>query len=398
MTSKHTAHRRLRGLKRALSLAALVLLSFLLWYGFFRTVEIIETEPTRRASIENTVSALGVLQPHRYVDVGAQVSGQVKQIAVTVGGAVKKGDLLLEIDPALQQATVAANRATLSGLRAQLAEQEALRDFARQQAERQRRLAADEATSQEDVDAAEANLRVTIARIANLKAQIDGAQSVLQGNEALLSYTRIYAPIDGTVVTLDAREGQTLNATYQTPNLLRIADLSRMTVWTEVSEADVGRVRVGMPVYFTTLGLQDAAGRPRRWQGALAQVLPAPPTEQGSASSSASGGSTGKVVLYTALFEVENTDGALMPQMSAQVFFVTASAENVLVAPFAALTPTADPDTFAARVLADGGIEKRIVKIGARDRLNGEVLEWWKEGEALVTAIRRETASGRVRW
>ncbi|MDR0672544.1 MAG: efflux RND transporter periplasmic adaptor subunit [Zoogloeaceae bacterium] len=74
----------------------------------------------------------------------------------------------------------------------------------------------------------------------------------------------MYAPIDGTVVTLDAREGQTLNATYQTPNLLRIADLSRMTAWTEVSEADVGRIRVGMPVYFTTLGLQDEAGRPRR--------------------------------------------------------------------------------------------------------------------------------------
>ena len=74
---------------------------------------VIETEPVRRAGIENTVSALGVLQPHRYVDVGAQVSGQVKRIAVTVGRTVKKVDLLLEIDPALQQATVSANRATL---------------------------------------------------------------------------------------------------------------------------------------------------------------------------------------------------------------------------------------------------------------------------------------------
>ena len=105
-----------------------------------------------------------------------------------------------------------------------------------------------------------------------------------------------------------------------------------MTVWTEVSEADVGRIRVDMPVYFTTLGLQDEAGRPRRWRGKLAQVLPAPPTE-GDASSSASGSSTSKVVLYTALFDVENTDGALMPQMSTQVFFVTASAEKAIVAP-----------------------------------------------------------------
>jgi macrolide-specific efflux system membrane fusion protein len=341
---------------------------------------------------------LGVLQPHRYVDVGAQVSGQVKQIKVKVGEAVKKGDLLLEIDPALQQATVAADRAKLSGLRAQLAEQEALRDLAQQQAERQRRLAAEEATTLENVEAAEAELRVTAARVENLKAQIDGAQSVLEGNEALLSYTRIYAPIAGTVVTLDAHEGQTLNAIYQTPNLLRIADLSRMTVWTEVSEADVGRVQVDMPVYFTTLGLTDASGKPRRWQGKFAQVLPAPPTEPGSASSSASNGSTGKVVLYTALFDVENTDGALMPQMSAQVFFVVTSAENVLIAPFAALASTDVPDTFTARVLVGEKQEERLVKIGARDRLNGEVLEGLQENEALVTGVRRDKASGRLRW
>jgi macrolide-specific efflux system membrane fusion protein len=125
--------------------------------------------------------------------------------------------------------------------------------------------------------------------------------------------------------------------------------------------------------------------------------LPAPPTGQG-ASSPASNASTGKVVLYTALFEVDNADGALMPQMSAQVFFVLASAENVVVAPFAALTPTADPDIFTARVLVSGKIEERRVKIGARDRLNGEVLEGLEEGEALVTAIRRDKASGRLRW
>jgi macrolide-specific efflux system membrane fusion protein len=145
--------------------------------------------------------------------------------------------------------------------------------------------------------------------------------------------------------------------------------------------------------------LQDAAGRPRRWQGRLAQILPAPPTEPGGASSSTTGGSaTGKVVLYTALFEVENADGALMPQMSAQVFFVTASAGNVVVAPFAALIPTDDPDTFSARVLVGGKMEERAVRIGTRDRLNGEVLSGLEEGEVLVTGIRREKAAGRLRW
>lgn len=377
------------------------LLSSLLWWGFFRTVETVETEPVRRASIENAVTALGVLQPQRYVDVGAQVSGQIRHIAVKAGDGVAKGDLLLEIDPAVQQATVQANRATLASLRAQLAEQEAQRDLARQQADRQQQMAAEGATRLEDVQTAQANLRIARARIDSLRAQIDGARSTLQGNEALLGYTRIYAPIAGTVVTLDAREGQTLNATYQTPNVMRIADLSRMTVWAEVSEADVGRIRPGMPVYFTTLGLQDAAGRPRRWPGRLRQVLPAPPAAQGAAAQpgTQNAAPAGKVVLYTALFDVDNADGALMPQMSAQVFFIAAAANDVLVAPLAALSPLAgDAERFTARVLTGDALQSREVRIGVRDRLSGEVLDGLDEGERIVTAVRHERASRRLRW
>jgi macrolide-specific efflux system membrane fusion protein len=254
-------------------------------------------------------------------------------------------------------------------------------------------MVADEATSLEAVQVAEANLHVAEARVKSLHAQIKGAQSTLQGNEALLRYTRIYAPIAGTVVTLEAREGQTLNAVYQTPNLLRIADLSRMTVWTEVSEADVGRLRLKMPVYFTTLGLQDETGNLRRWNGALQQVLPAPP------ATTAPTAQVAKVVLYTALFDVDNADGALMPQMSAQVFFVTAAAHDVLVAPLAALEAVeGKPDAFIAKVLEGEQVATREVRIGTRNRLHGEVLAGLKENDALVTGIRRERASRRVRW
>lgn len=394
---------RLRLRAAAVLAAAIVVLA--LWWGFFRTVETVETVPVRRAHIENAVTALGTLQPLRYVDVGAQVSGQIKRILVRPGDVVADGDPLLEIDPAVQEALVRTNRATLSSLRAQLAEQEARRDLARRQAERQSRMAADGSTRLEDVETAQADLRMAEARLGSLRAQIEGALSTLQGNETLLGYTRIYAPIAGTVVTLDAREGQTLNATYQTPNLLRIADLSRMTVWTEVSEADVGRVRPGMPVYFTTLGLMAADGSPRRWTGVLRQVLPAPPSPQGAA---ASGGATtqnaasaapGKVVSYTALFDVDNADGALMPQMSAQVFFVASSARDIPVVPLAALEPAdGRAGSFAARVLTDNGMEKREVRIGVRDRLQGEVLSGLAEGEQVVTAITRVQASRRLRW
>lgn len=240
-------------------------------------------------------------------------------------------------------------------------------------------------------------MRITQARVSSLTAQIAGAQSTLEGNEALLGYTRIYAPMDGTIITLEAREGQTLNATYQTPNLLRLADLTSMTVWTEVSEADVGRVKPGMPVYFTTLGLLDGKGESRRWESRLRQVLPAPPVKSGEGGVDSSSGS--KAVSYTALFDVENTDGSLMPQMSARVFFVEASAHNVLLAPLAGMQATPDQDVFTARVwTGNESLETRSIKIGMKDRLHVEVVSGLEEGEAVVMRLSEESGAKRLRW
>src|SRR5690606_19731908 len=153
-----------------------------------------------------------------------------------------------------------------------------------------------------------------------LRAQIDQTQASQRAEEARLGYTRIYASMAGTVVSVEAREGQTLNATYQTPNILRIADLSGMTVWTEVSEADVRRVKAGMPVFFTTLGGSDEMAR--RWESTVRQVLPTPPVAPASEGGAAPAAT--KAVVYTVLFDVDNTDGELMPQMTAQVAFITA--------------------------------------------------------------------------
>ncbi|HBJ69496.1 efflux RND transporter periplasmic adaptor subunit [Alcaligenes phenolicus] len=388
-----TSRRRVRRLLAVLALALLVLL---FWRALWRTDLLIETESVRRGSLELSVSALGTLQPHRYVDVGAQVSGQIKHIAVDVGDTVVKGDLLVEIDPAVQLAMVNANRATLDSLRAQLAEQQAQLELAKLKAARQQRLHRYEATSIELLQEAQAHVRITQARVSSLTAQIAGAQSTLEGNEALLGYTRIYAPMDGTIITLEAREGQTLNATYQTPNLLRLADLTSMTVWTEVSEADVGRVRPGMPVYFTTLGLLDGKGKSRRWESRLRQVLPAPPVKNGEGGVDSSGS---KAVSYTALFDVENTDGSLMPQMSARVFFVEASAQNVLLAPLAGMQATPDQDVFTARVsTGNERLETRSIKIGMKDRLYVEVVSGLEEGEALVMRLSEESGAKRLRW
>jgi macrolide-specific efflux system membrane fusion protein len=341
-----------------------------------------ETAPVKRASIESSVTAIGTLQPQRYVDVGAQVSGQITQLHVAPGSTVKQGELLAEIDPSVQQATVDAGRAALAGLRAQLAEQQAQHRLAGRQHARQKVMAEFEATSVNDQEVAQATLESAVARIASLKAQIDQTQATLKADEARLGYTRIYAPMAGTVVSVDAKEGQTLNATYQTPNILRIADLSAMTVWTEVSEADVRRVRPDMAVYFTTLG-----GDARRWTGKVRQVLPAPAVAGGVSAGTALAPTTSKVILYTVLFEVDNADRELMPQMTAQVVFVTAAANNVLAAPLPALKAVPQQTgAYTARVMdQDGKVQERAVRLGVRNRLSGEVLEGLREGELLVT-------------
>lgn len=354
----------------------------------------LETVTVGRGDIQNSVTAVGTLQPRRYVDVGVQVSGQIRKIHVQPGDTVEQNKLLAEIDPSVAQAKVDAGRAALAGLQAQLTEQEALLDLARQQASRQERMAAEGSTREEDVQIAQATLRTALARIDNLKAQIQQTQSTLKGDEAQLGYTRIFAPMAGTVVSLDAREGQTLNATQQAPLILRIADLTAMTVWAEVSEADIKRVKPGMRVYFSTLGMEN-----RTWEGEVRQILPSPPgTATQGAQAATTTPATGKVVLYTVLFDVENKDGELMPQMTAQVFFVVAQASNVVTVPMAALQPIHNsPSMYLARVRgADGAVVSHEVKIGATDRLTGEVLSGLSEGDELVLGVAEKPV--KARW
>ncbi|AIZ32341.1 efflux RND transporter periplasmic adaptor subunit [Pseudomonas sp. K1(2024)] len=390
--------RRTSPLPRRLLLGALSLLALgtlLAWKTLPLGAPSLSTVPVTRADIESSVTALGTLQPRRYVDVGAQASGQIRTLHVEAGDQVKKGQLLVEIDPSTQQARLDAGRYSIENLKAQLAEQRAQHLLAQQQVKRQQDLARAGATREEDVQRAQAELKVTQARIDMYQAQILQAQASLRSDEAELGYTRIYAPMDGTVVAVDAREGQTLNAQQQTPLILRIARLSPMTVWAQVSEADIGQVKPGMTAYFTTL-----AGGKRRWTSTVRQILPIPPkpldqsSQGGGSPTSASSGSTGsKVVQYTVLLDVENPDGALMAEMTTQVFFVAGQARQVLTAPLAALDDAPDDSLRLAQVLnPDGKVEQRQVRTGLSDRLRVQILDGLREGEHLVIGAPR--ASG----
>ncbi|HWV15399.1 MAG TPA: efflux RND transporter periplasmic adaptor subunit [Cellvibrio sp.] len=277
------------------------------------------TATVARGDIQNLVTAIGTLQPRNYVDVGAQVSGQLKKLYVAVGSEVKAGDLLAEIDATVYKAKVDGIRAQLLNQKAQLQDKQAQLTLAQIRFERQKNLQADDATTKESVQTAEATLRSAQAQLQSLEAQIKQTDSSLRAEEANLEYARIYAPIDGTVVTLTSRQGQTLNANQQAPTIMRIADLTSMTVQTQVSEADIGKLKIDMPVYFTTLGNAE-----QRWYGKLNRIEPTPTV-------------TNNVVLYNALFDVPNDNRVLMTQMSTQVFFVAASAKDSLLIPASAV-------------------------------------------------------------
>ncbi|MEX5352909.1 efflux RND transporter periplasmic adaptor subunit [Pseudomonas juntendi] len=390
--------RRLTTTRRRILFGGLGLLGLgglLAWKSLPFGAQPVSTVAVTRADIESSVTALGTLQPRRYVDVGAQASGQIRKLHVEVGDAVRQGQLLVEIDPSTQQARLDAGRYSIDNLKAQLAEQRAQYQLAGQQYKRQRDLAAAGATRAEDLQTAQAQLKVTQARIDRYQAQIRQAQASLRSDEAELGYTRIYAPMAGTVVAVDAREGQTLNAQQQTPLILRIAKLSPMTVWAQVSEADIGKVQPGMTAYFTTL-----AGGKRRWTSTVRQILPIPPkpldqaSQGGGSPASAGAGTTGsKVVQYTVLLDVDNPDGALMAEMTTQVFFVAGQARQVLTAPLAALDDTDGDGLRLAQVLgSDGKVEQRQVRTGLSDRLRVQILDGLREGEHLV--IGAPAASG----
>ncbi|MCS3472366.1 macrolide-specific efflux system membrane fusion protein [Pseudomonas sp. JUb42] len=345
-----------------------------------------------RGNIESAVTSLGTLQPRQYVDVGAQASGQIRTLHVEVGDTVKQGQLLVEIDPSTQKAQLDAERFAIETLKAQVKEQRAEHLLAQQQLRRQQRMAVDGATREEDVQTAQAKVLTTQARIDMYQAQILQAQATLRSAEAQLGYTQIYAPISGTVVAVDARVGQTLNAQQRTPLILRIAKLSPMTVWAEVSEADIGQVKAGMQAYFTTL-----SGGGRRWSSTVRQILPIPPKpldqlNQGGgspasaagSSSSGSGSSGGRVVLYTVLLDVDNADNALMADMTAQVFFVSGSAQNVLTAPISAFHSQGNDRQTAQVLAANGQIEERQVRTGLSDRLRVQILDGLQEGDKLL--------------
>ncbi|MBC7751790.1 MAG: efflux RND transporter periplasmic adaptor subunit, partial [Candidatus Saccharibacteria bacterium] len=229
------------------------------------------TATVTRGDIENSVLASGSLQAFRQVSVGAQVSGQVKTLYVKLGDQIKKGQLIAQIDPITQQITLKNNQAAIANLEAQKRVNQANLQLAQAQSARMQVLLKSQAVSKTDADTAQATLKVSEANVAASDAQIQQAQLQVNNAQEVLGYTRITAPMDGTVVAIVTEQGQTVNANQTAPTIIKLAKLDTLTVRAQISEADVVKVKPGQVVYFTILGNPD-----KRYYAKLRSIEPAP--------------------------------------------------------------------------------------------------------------------------
>jgi macrolide-specific efflux system membrane fusion protein len=347
------------------------------WYWYSSAAQKPQTDAVRpiavtRANIEEVVTSQGKLEAKQYVDVGTQVSGQLKKINVDIGDTVKKGQLLAEIDPRVYQAQVEAGEAHLNSLRAQLNQQKAAAVLAEQNLKRNESLIAVNAVSQQALQETESQAAVARAQVESIGAQMQETQSNLTASRTNLGYTKIYAPMDGTVTTLPTKEGQTLNANQTTPTVMQVANLDVMTVRAQVAEADVTRIKENMPAYFTTLGDSE-----RRWQGTVRQVQPSPEI-------------VNDVVLYDVLIDVKNDGHKLMTGMTTQVFFIFGKADNALIIPAEVLTrrvvkeDNQNGKAYRVAVMTDSGQEQRVIHVGLQTRTQAEVIDGLKAGEKIA--------------
>lgn len=335
-------------------------------------------ESVAMGTVERKVTAVAALQPRDYVDVGVQVSGQLKVLNVAIGDEVKAGDLLAETDQTVHQTNVSSTRAKLAELKAQRAQVQAELDLAKAQYARKESLAARKVSTQDELDIAGSTVAINEAKLLVIDAQTQQAEAALKAAEANLSYTKIYAPMAGTVVSQSAVKGQTLNANQSAPIIVRVADLKTMTAEAKVVEADVVRLKPGMKAYFSTLGMPD-----RRWEGTVRQIQPTPEI-------------INDVVLYKVLVDVPNEDGVLLPSMSAQVSFIEGGVDNVPVIPLAAVQ-RGRGGASTVRVETANGIETRKVEIGFTNRTHAEVKDGLEVGDKVVTGSVTGAAAERER-
>lgn len=364
--------------------------------------------------LESNVLATGTLEASKLVSVGAQVSGQVKKLYVQLGEQVKQGQLIAHIDSVQQENALKTAEANLNSLQAQLSAKQVNLDKLNAEYQRQKSMFAQDATSKAEVENALANLKTAQADIKIIQAQIQQSHLSIATAKENVAYTRIIAPMDGTIVAIITEEGQTMNANQSAPTIVKLAKLDTMTIKAEISEADVMKVEQGQKVYFTTLGSD------KKHYATLRQVEPAPKSIKSDSTTT----SSNTAIYYNALFDVPNEDGKLRIDMTAQVYIVLNEAKNALTIPVAGLqnSKPKKPDNTAnqanvkpigkenapksleltddekalidegkaslgtVKVLVDNKAIEKPVLVGLNNRVNVQILRGLEVGEQVIIA------------
>lgn len=374
------------------------------------------TATVSKGDIENSVMASGKIEAKNAVDVGAQVSGEVTHLYVEVGDEVTKGQVIAQIDPVtlrntltnqkanLEQslanlestkANLAVRQASLNSAKADLASKQASYEQALSNFNRVKSLSASNAVSKQEVEqaqtavktalsslnsakesikTAEANIYAGQADIATAQASIKKSQTEVNTAEKNLGYTKITAPMAGTVISITTKQGQTVNANQSAPTIVTLADLKTVRIKAKISEADVINLKAGMPVYFNVIGNPD-----KKYTAKLSAIEPAP--EGTTANNNTNSDSA---IYYMGYFDVPNTDGVLRINMTAQVYIIENKVENVLNVPAAAVKKDKELGNYVQVVQADGSTKKQAVQIGLTNRVNTQIVSGINEGDKVV--------------
>ena len=350
-----------------------------LYFKYFKKEDTITyiTQPVRRQNVEKVVNATGEVKAVDLVTVGAQVSGKIEKLYVSIGQTVKMGDMIAEIDSTTQQNDVDIAKAKMSSYQAQLKAAKTSLKIAKKQYQRMQSLKKQNAASTEDLENAEDSYEAAMSKVAEIEASLKETEISLSTAETNLGYTKITAPLDGTIVSVPVKVGQTINAAMDTPTIVQIADLNQMEIYIEISEGDIGNIKPGVKVTYSVL-----ADMNKVYETTLKSIDPALTLLTDDQYTEVVDSS--EAIYFYGRLVVPNADGKLRIGMTTQNVIYVESAEDVLTVPAMALK--GDVDGKYVEVRTAEGVERRPVITGVSDDLNVEIKKGVSEGEEVVIA------------
>lgn len=345
------------------------------------------TKKAKKGSFSKKVDATGEIFATELIDVGAQVSGQIKKLYVKLGDQVKNGDMIASIDSSTQQNSIDNKEAQLAIYKAQLESAKVALNIAKTQFDRENALFSKNATSKQEFESAKNTFSSNSAKIKELEAQIKQTNIELSTAKINLGYTKITAPRDGTVVSVQVEEGQTVNANQTTPTIVNIADLSHVKMKMQIAEGDITKIKVGTPVEYSILSEPT-----KKFQTTVSSIDPGLTTlsdgSYGSSSSSkssySSSSSSSSAVYYYAQSIVDNKDGILRIGMTTQNELLIANVEDAIIVPSIGIKK--DENGTFVYVLKDGKPVKTAVKTGIKDNLDTQIISGINEGDEIITS------------